>query len=57
MAHTYIDTLFEVYPNRTEYLDWIQYELDTRVYYFGNHFKTPFGHKPSLTVVPRPVPR
>lgn len=40
MAHTYIDTLFEVYPNRTEYLDWIQYELDTRVYYFGNHFKT-----------------
>ena len=41
MAHTYIDTLFEVYPNRTEYLDWIQYELDTRVYYFGNHFKTP----------------
>lgn len=48
MAHTYIDTLFEVYPNRTEYLDWIQYELDTRVYYFGNHFKTPFGHKRQL---------
>lgn len=46
MLNNYLGQLQESYPEKAELLEWMKYALDNRVYYFGQHFKTPYEATP-----------
>lgn len=46
MLKNYFGQLQESYPEKVEILEWMKYALDNRVYYFGQHFKTPYEGMP-----------
>ncbi len=46
MLKNYLGQLQESYPEKAELLEWMKYALDNRVYYFGQHFKTPYEGRP-----------
>lgn len=47
MNISYYSYLSENYPEKAKYLEWMKYELDNRVYYFGQNFKNPFEGRPT----------
>lgn len=46
MLQNYWGQLIQTYPKKAEMLEWMKYALDNRVYYFGQHFKTPYEARP-----------
>lgn len=46
ILNNYLGQLMESYPEKAELLEWMKYALDNRVYYFGQHFKTPYEARP-----------
>ena len=46
ILNNYLGQLMESYPEKAEMLEWMKYALDNRVYYFGQHFKTPYEARP-----------
>lgn len=43
---SYYSHLLRLYPHKAKYFEWMKYELDNRVYYYGEHFKSPWEGKP-----------
>lgn len=42
MKKSYYSYFCENYPEKAKYLEWMKYELDNRVYYYGQNFKNPY---------------
>lgn len=45
MNQSYFKYLCENYPEKAKYIEWMKYELDNRIYYYGQNFKYPFEGK------------
>ena len=46
MKTSYFKYLCDNYPDKAKYFEWMKYELDNRIYYFGQNFKTPYEGRP-----------
>lgn len=42
MNNSYYKYLCENYPEKSKYIEWLKYELDNRIYYYGQNFRCPF---------------
>src|SRR5574344_741922 len=48
MVDNYFEHLIQSYPDRAKYLEWFKWDIDARVYFYGENFKNPYEGLPIL---------